>query len=151
MCIHPTELCLQLSIQIHPIFYQQSQHGRIKKLSKGKQWCMASHYLCTGNLIILTLGSMLCHAPRAGKYQINNCNWQAVHMSVCRVRWLGWWCLCLSLPPFTQTSVPPTTCRAGARKHWQPCVYSSYISMGNEVYILTYSSSTLLALYFFLD
>lgn len=28
---------------------------------------MASHYLCSGNLIILTLGSMFCHPPGAGE------------------------------------------------------------------------------------
>lgn len=94
---------------------------------------MASHYLCSGNLIILTLGSMLCHAPGAGE------NIKIIiaidEQSICQCVELGGWADAVF------TSFPLSSFRhlcsqqpagLGPESHWRRCVYSSsYISMGN--------------------
>lgn len=126
------ELSTVINSNISYFFFPQSQHGRIKSWVRESSgvWPAITYALV---IWLYWLGSMLCHAPGAVKYQINNYNWQEVHMSVCQVRRLGLWSLCLIPPALThlcsQQQVGPALGNL-----WEPCVYSSsYISMGNAV------------------
>lgn len=133
----PLEDCLQLSIQIYPIFYPQSQHGRIKSWVRGSSGVWPA--ITYAPVIWLYWLWAACCATLMGLGNIKLII-AIDRQSICQCVELGGWAdgLFASLPLPTLRhlcSQLPAGLAPGNR--WEPYVYSSsYISMGDAVYTL---------------